>query len=230
MGDISADRLMGRITAGDGDPETLTPENVRTIINVADGAEVNVQSDWNQTTTTADDYIKNKPSIPTDTNTTYDLTCTQTASGLNNTDDDDPYLWLNASSGDDDAVQITGGTNVTVTRNSATQLTISSTGAPTTSTVSLSGTSTQTISTIALSAASCSEFTIHLTHGSNVHACKLLVMDDGSSAYCVEYGVMYSSSSLGAFSCSTSGSNILVRCTPTNSGATGVRFITQQVI
>ena len=28
------------------------------------GAEVNVQADWNQTTTTADDYIKNKPTIP----------------------------------------------------------------------------------------------------------------------------------------------------------------------
>ena len=32
---------------------------------IASGAEVNVQSDWNQTTTTADDYIKNKPTIPT---------------------------------------------------------------------------------------------------------------------------------------------------------------------
>lgn len=31
---------------------------------IASGAEVNVQSDWNQTTTTADDYIKNKPTIP----------------------------------------------------------------------------------------------------------------------------------------------------------------------
>jgi len=29
------------------------------------GAEVNVQSDWNQTDTDADDYIKNKPTIPT---------------------------------------------------------------------------------------------------------------------------------------------------------------------
>ena len=28
------------------------------------GAEVNVQSDWSQTTNTADDYIKNKPTIP----------------------------------------------------------------------------------------------------------------------------------------------------------------------
>lgn len=36
-----------------------------THINVADGADVNVQSDWNQATDTADDYIKNKPSIPT---------------------------------------------------------------------------------------------------------------------------------------------------------------------
>ena len=31
---------------------------------IASGAEVNVQSDWNQTDTTADDYIKNKPDIP----------------------------------------------------------------------------------------------------------------------------------------------------------------------
>lgn len=30
------------------------------------GAEVNVQSDWNQTTTTAKDYIKNKPTIPSE--------------------------------------------------------------------------------------------------------------------------------------------------------------------
>ena len=31
---------------------------------IESGAEVNVQSDWNQTTTTAKDYIKNKPTIP----------------------------------------------------------------------------------------------------------------------------------------------------------------------
>lgn len=30
---------------------------------IAAGAEVNVQSDWNQSTTTADDYIKNKPHV-----------------------------------------------------------------------------------------------------------------------------------------------------------------------
>lgn len=31
------------------------------LAGIASGAEVNVQSDWNQTTSTADDYIKNKP-------------------------------------------------------------------------------------------------------------------------------------------------------------------------
>lgn len=39
---------------------------------IASGAEVNVQSDWNQTTTTADDYIKNKPTIPSGTQLVYD--------------------------------------------------------------------------------------------------------------------------------------------------------------
>lgn len=34
---------------------------------IAAGAEVNVQSDWNQTNSSADDYIKNKPTIPTKT-------------------------------------------------------------------------------------------------------------------------------------------------------------------
>lgn len=32
---------------------------------IAEGAEVNVQADWNQATSTADDYIKNKPSLGT---------------------------------------------------------------------------------------------------------------------------------------------------------------------
>ena len=34
---------------------------------IASGAEVNVQSDWNQSVNTADDYIKNKPTIPSKT-------------------------------------------------------------------------------------------------------------------------------------------------------------------
>jgi hypothetical protein len=41
---------------------------------IATGAEVNVQPDWNQATNTEDDYIKNKPTIPTISDTAYDET------------------------------------------------------------------------------------------------------------------------------------------------------------
>lgn len=41
---------------------TTTEKNK--LSGIASGAEVNVQSDWNQTDSTKDDYIKNKPSIP----------------------------------------------------------------------------------------------------------------------------------------------------------------------
>ena len=43
----------------------ITTEQTAKLAGVAEGAEVNVQANWNQTTDTADDYIKNKPTIPT---------------------------------------------------------------------------------------------------------------------------------------------------------------------
>ena len=45
----------------------MTATDKQKLDGIASGAEVNVQSDWNQATNTADDYIKNKPTIPTDT-------------------------------------------------------------------------------------------------------------------------------------------------------------------
>lgn len=42
-------------------------------ITAWNSAEANVQADWNQTTTTADDYIKNKPTIPTVNNGTLTI-------------------------------------------------------------------------------------------------------------------------------------------------------------
>lgn len=50
---------------------TTTEKNK--LAGIAAGAEVNVQADWNQTTTTADDYIKNKPTIPTVNNGTLTI-------------------------------------------------------------------------------------------------------------------------------------------------------------
>ena len=42
-----------------------TASDISKLAGIAAGAEVNVQSDWDQTTTTADDYIKNKPTLAT---------------------------------------------------------------------------------------------------------------------------------------------------------------------
>ncbi len=42
----------------------FTNANKTKLNDIEAGAEVNVQSDWNQTNNTADDYIKNKPTIP----------------------------------------------------------------------------------------------------------------------------------------------------------------------
>lgn len=43
----------------------MTSAEKTKLSGIATGAEVNVQSDWDQTTTTADDYIKNKPTLAT---------------------------------------------------------------------------------------------------------------------------------------------------------------------
>ena len=55
------------------------------LAGIADGAEVNVQSNWTQTTTTADDYIKNKPTLGTaaakNATDTYNATGTDVTTG-----------------------------------------------------------------------------------------------------------------------------------------------------
>jgi hypothetical protein len=104
------------------------------------------------------------------------------------------------------------------------------TGSAGTTSVNLSGTSVQTVATIALSAQHCLDFTVHITHSSGIQACKILLMDNGSTAYCTEYAVMYSASLLGSFSCTTSGSNILLQFTPSNTGTTTVRYLLESVV
>ena len=75
------------ITPSTGDPQTVTipfasasaaglmsASDYSKLAGITAGAEPNVQSDWNQSTTTADDYIKNKPTITNyDTGTDSDL-------------------------------------------------------------------------------------------------------------------------------------------------------------
>ena len=47
--------------------EDYTTAEKTKLAGIGDGAEANVQSDWAQPDTTADDYIKNKPPVPTKT-------------------------------------------------------------------------------------------------------------------------------------------------------------------
>jgi hypothetical protein len=51
-----------------GSGAIITSAERTKLSGIAEGAEVNVQADWNQSSTTADDYIKNKPSFNTAVN------------------------------------------------------------------------------------------------------------------------------------------------------------------
>jgi len=54
--------ILGRDSANAGVIEEITPANLRTMINVADGAEVNVNANW--ASSSGDSFIENKPTIP----------------------------------------------------------------------------------------------------------------------------------------------------------------------
>lgn len=56
-----------KITGKGLSTEDYTSAEKTKLGGIANGAEVNVQSDWNQSDTAADDYIKNKPIIPVPT-------------------------------------------------------------------------------------------------------------------------------------------------------------------
>jgi hypothetical protein len=74
-------------------------------------AEKNVQSDWAETNTSSDAFIKNKPTIPVDTNTTYDLAAPVSKTNGNVTID----LTAGGSGSGTDSVKIKGSGATTVT-------------------------------------------------------------------------------------------------------------------
>lgn len=62
------DTLLGgkvdKVTGKGLSTEDYTTAEKNKLSGIATGAEVNVQTDWNQSDSTADDYLKNKPTIP----------------------------------------------------------------------------------------------------------------------------------------------------------------------
>ena len=79
--DDKVDKVSGK---GLSTNDYTTAEKTK-LAGVAEGAEVNVQSNWTQTTTTADDYIKNKPTLGTaaakNATDTYNATGTDVTTG-----------------------------------------------------------------------------------------------------------------------------------------------------
>ena len=61
---LLADKV-DKVTGKQLSTEDFTSTLKTKLDGIASGAEVNVQSDWSQSDNTADDFIKNKPSIPT---------------------------------------------------------------------------------------------------------------------------------------------------------------------
>ena len=57
----ATDRVLGRDSSGAGIVEEIAPSALRTMLNVADGAEANVNADWNSSS--GDSQILNKPTL-----------------------------------------------------------------------------------------------------------------------------------------------------------------------
>jgi hypothetical protein len=60
---ISTAHFLGRHSAHGGDVQPVSATQARTILNVADGAEANVQSNWTEADSGSDAFILNKPTL-----------------------------------------------------------------------------------------------------------------------------------------------------------------------
>ena len=100
------------ISVGDGG---LTQNNFTDTLKtkldgIATGAEVNVQSDWNSSS--GDSQILNKPTIPTNTDTTYSISCVDG----DNTDEEKIRLTAGGSGSGTDDVVLEAGTGLSIAR------------------------------------------------------------------------------------------------------------------
>lgn len=79
------DDKVDKVSGKDLSTNDFTTAEKAKLAGIAEGAEVNVQSNWTQTTTTADDYIKNKPTLGTaaakNATDTYNATGTDVTTG-----------------------------------------------------------------------------------------------------------------------------------------------------
>ena len=118
---VSQGVVVNSVTTTDGTYINLTP-NSATTGAVTVTADLSASNGTSDTTTRflSKDNTWDVPSYTTNTDETYDLNATQDGSNVD--------LNLTSTSGSDDSVvQLTAGSNITLTRNSATEVTIAST-------------------------------------------------------------------------------------------------------
>ena len=88
-----------------------------------------------------------------------------------------------------------------------------------------------TITGVANNAIKTAEYTIHIENGSNMQAQKVLVMQDGTTAFSQEYAIMHKSGLLVSMSATISGGNLLLQATPeTGVSGTTTYKITRQTM
>ena len=63
-GFVKVSSVFATSNASTSDPGLMSAEDKTKLAGIAAGAEINVQADWNETNTSSDAYIKNKPTIP----------------------------------------------------------------------------------------------------------------------------------------------------------------------
>jgi hypothetical protein len=76
------------------------------------------------------------------------------------------------------------------------------------------------------------EYTVHIGYGTYIQAQKVLVMNNGSTAYSQEYAIMYEPSQIVSVGATVSGVNVLLQVTP-QTGVTGLttyRFVRNSLI
>jgi hypothetical protein len=88
----------------------MTDEDKTKLDNIATGAEVNVQSDWNASS--GDAQILNKPTIPTNTDTTYSISCVDG----DNTDEEKIRLTAGGDGSGTDDVVLEASTGLSIAR------------------------------------------------------------------------------------------------------------------